>query len=273
MAQHKLAVGGVTISCEERGQGIPLVLVHGFPVDHRMWDAQIEALANEFRVIAPDLRGFGSSTIELADVESGVAMERYAADVLATLDALGVAEPVVLAGFSMGGYVAWQIALRNGGRLRGLVLCDTRAAADAEQAAAARQKMAGDVLAAGNAAPALGMIEKLLSPETQEQRPEIVAAVRAMIERQSPEGIAAAQRGMARREDVRGKLGTILCPCLGIVGLGDAISPPAEMRDIVAALPAGRIEEIAGGHMTPLENPEAVTAAIREFALARSAEA
>lgn len=238
-----------------------------------MWESQIERLAGEFRVIAPDLRGFGKSTLAARDVETGVGMESYAADVIAALDQLSIPEPIVLAGFSMGGYVAWQIALRHRQRLRGLVLCDTRAAADAEEAASNRLKMAQAVVEAGDASPALGMLEKLLSPETQEQRPEVVAAVKAIIERQSADAIAAAQRGMARRDDVRDKLSNISCPCLGIVGQADVISPPQEMREIVAALPDARLVEIAGGHLTPMENAEGVTEAIREFARARSSEA
>lgn len=273
MAAHSLAANGVTINCEERGTGLPLVLLHGFPLDRAMWAAQIETLSSEFRVIAPDLRGFGKSSLAPGDAEEGVGMEKYAADVLATLDALGVTGPVVLAGLSMGGYVAWQIALRNLPRLRGLIVCDTRAVADAPEAAAGREKMAAAALAAGDATPALPMLEKLLAPETHSHRPEVVAAVKDMILRQSPQTIAAAQRGMARREDVRGKLKDIGCPCLGIVGTADAISPPAEMREIVAALPDARIAEIPGGHMTPMENAEGVTEAIREFARARSGEA
>jgi pimeloyl-ACP methyl ester carboxylesterase len=273
MAGHTIVTCGISIHCEDRGKGVPLVLVHGFPLDHRMWDAQIESLAREFRVIAPDLRGLGRSTLAPGDVNVGVPMNRYAADVLAALDALGIAEPVVLAGFSMGGYAAWQFALAYPQRLRGLILCDTRAAADAAEAAAARQKMAETVLAAGDATPALSMMARLLAPQTMEQRPEVVASVREMILRQPPEGIAAAQRGMARREDVRGRLNEIACPCLAIVGTADVISPPTEMRDIAATLPDARLTEIPGGHMTPMENPEGVTEAIREFAQSRSGEA
>jgi pimeloyl-ACP methyl ester carboxylesterase len=276
MAEHKVPIGDVTISCEVRGAGVPVVLVHGFPLDRAMWDAQISALALEFRVIAPDLRGFGRSPLGESSVATGpdgVGMDQHAADVVATLDALGVAEPVVLVGFSMGGYVAWQFALTHHQRLRGLVLCDTRAIADTEDAAANRLKMAKAVLEKGDASPALGMLDKLLSPETHEHRPEVVAAVKEMILRQSAAGIAAAQRGMARREDVRARLGEIRCPCLCLVGVADAISTPQEMREIAAALPDAKLEEIAGGHMTPMENAEAVTKAIREFALSRSGEA
>lgn len=270
MAEHMVPHGGVTIGCEVRGEGVPVVLLHGFPLDRAMWDAQISALAREFKVIAPDLRGFGKSTLEARDAEMGVDMQRYAEDVLGTLDALGVDEPVVLVGFSMGGYVAWPIALRHLDRLRGLAMCDTRAVGDAEEAAAGRRKMAEAVLSAGNAEPALGMLDKLLSAEAHELRPDVVKAVKEMMLRQSPEAIAAAQRGMARRPDVRGDLAKITCPTLCLVGQADAISKPNEMAEIAAALPDAKFVEVASGHMAPMENPDAVTEALREFARAVS---
>ncbi|HMP04997.1 MAG TPA: alpha/beta hydrolase, partial [Lacipirellulaceae bacterium] len=234
---------------------------------------QIERLASEFRVIAPDLRGFGGSLLADGDVDAGVAMDRYMADVWAALDALGATDPVVLVGFSMGGYAAWQGALRTPQRLRGLVLCDTRAVGDSAEAAAGREKLAAAVLAAGDASPALAMLPKLLSAETQERRPDVVAETTAMIERQSPEAIAAALRGMARRDDVRSRLAEIACPCLAIVGSADVISPPDEMRSIVEALPDARLVEAPAGHMAPMENAEAVTEALLEFARARCREA
>ncbi|HYO26176.1 MAG TPA: alpha/beta hydrolase [Lacipirellulaceae bacterium] len=269
MPEHKIPMEGASLSVEVRGAGMPVVLLHGFPLDRSMWAAQVESLSREFRVIAPDLRGFGKSTLRFADIDSGVSMERYAEDLIVTLDALSILEPMVLVGFSMGGYVAWQFALRHSQRLRGLVLCDTRAVADTDAAAAARLAMAETVLAASSAEPALAMIEKLLAPETRADRPQVAATVRDMILRQPSAGIAAAQRGMARRPDVRQQLQTIRCPVLGIVGTADVISPPEEMAELVALLPDARLVEVPGGHLTPMENPDAVTAAIRQFAQAR----
>jgi pimeloyl-ACP methyl ester carboxylesterase len=266
MAEHKVPLGSVTIGCEVRGDGLPVVLLHGFPLDRSMWDAQITALAQDFKVIAPDLRGFGKSSLESHDAERGVDMQKYAEDVLGMLDALGVKEPVVLAGFSMGGYVAWPFALKHLDRLCGLALVDTRAVCDAEEAAAGRRKMAEAVLAAGNAEPTLGMLDKLLSAEAHELRPDLVTAVKDMMLRQTPEAIAAAQRGMARRPDMRGELAKITCPVLCLVGQADVISQPNEMAEIAAALPDARFVEVAGGHMAPMENPVAVTEALRDFA-------
>lgn len=272
MALRQFNVEGVRLVCEDVGAGPPIVLLHGFPLDHTMWNAQIAELQTHFRVIAPDLRGFGASQLSDADAENGVGMERYAADVIALLDWLQVSEPVVLAGLSMGGYVAWQSVLRWPDRIRGLIPCDTRAAADADEPRAARFKMAEAAMQAGNSSPALAMIPKLLGAETREQRPEVEVKLRAMIERQSAEAVAAAQRGMARREDVRGKLDTIAAHSLCIVGVEDVISPPAEMHEIAVLLAKSGDDDVAlveiehSGHMTTMENPAAVTAAIAAFA-------
>jgi pimeloyl-ACP methyl ester carboxylesterase len=266
MAKNYLTIDGVELYVEDRGAGRPIVLVHGFPLDHAMWQAQIDSLSGEFRVIAPDLRGFGTSGLAPGDADRGVGMEQYAADVAEVLDALGVIGPVVLAGFSMGGYAAWQFALKWPQRLAGLIQCDTRALADTEEARAGRVKMAEAALAAGDSSPALAMLPKLVGKTTQASRPEIAAAVQSLIERQSAAAVAAAQRGMARREDVRSRLTQIACPALMIVGAEDVISPPAEMREIAAMMPSADVVEIAGaGHMTPMENSVAVTQAIAEF--------
>ncbi|MCA9260418.1 MAG: alpha/beta hydrolase [Planctomycetales bacterium] len=266
MTSHTLHRNGYSLSTLEYGEGDPVVLLHGFPFDGVMWDAQIAALQETYRVIVPDLRGFGTSTLAADDVGAGVDMRSYADDVAAALDEMGVDQPLTLAGFSMGGYVAWQFALHYRDRLRALILCDTRAAADAPEAQHGREKMAEACLDNRSSAPALEMLPKLLAPETLEQRPEVVDAVREMIERASPQAIAAAQRGMARREDVRHLLGEIDVPALCLVGRYDVISPIAEMQDMAATLPQGELVEIpAAGHMTVIENADAVSDAILAF--------
>ncbi|HEX6962695.1 MAG TPA: alpha/beta hydrolase [Lacipirellula sp.] len=272
MAQQQFNVDGVRLNCEDRGSGPPIVLLHGFPLDHTMWDQQIEALSSKFRVIAPDLRGFGKSMIADEDFDLGVSMDRYAEDVVELLDWLQVQEPVMVAGFSMGGYVAWQMVLRRPERVRAIIGMDTRAAADADEARSARLKMAEAAMLAGNSSPALAMIPKLFAPQTHENRPDVVERVRRIIERQRPEAIAAAQRGMARREDVRGRLDSISADSLCIVGVADMITRPAEMHEIARLLAKSGPDDVHiaevenAGHMSPMENPVAVTEAIREFA-------
>jgi 3-oxoadipate enol-lactonase len=282
-------IHGIDLACEDRGAGVPLVLVHGFPLDHSMWAAQIEALSAGCRVLAPDLRGFGRSqetgtvptpahddanekTLSGAgavpvSATGGVAtMEQLADDLAALTDSLGIAEPIVLCGLSMGGYVAMQFCRKYAARLRGLILCDTRAAADTPEVAAGRLAMAERVLSEGPAPLVEGMIPRLFAAETAQQRPDVVAALRQVMMSNDPRGIAAAARGMAQRPDATPTLGDIRCPTLVLVGEHDAISLPAEMRSIAAAIPHSQFVEIpASGHMTPLENPAAVNAALKAF--------
>ena len=264
-----LVVNGAEIAYVERGAGRPLLLVHGFPLDHTMWEGQIDALAAEegtaalpLRVIAPDLRGFGRSRPR----GEKVTMDEFADDLAGLLDGLGIREPVAYCGLSMGGYIAFQFWRKYADRLAALVLCDTRAGADSPQAAESRRAMAQRVLGEGPAPVAEAMLPKLLGESTQEQRPELVERLRTLIMAGDPRGIAAAARGMAERPDMTGSLSQIGCPTLVLVGQNDVISPPAEMRGMAAAIPDARFKEIsAAGHMSPWENPAEVNAAITEF--------
>jgi pimeloyl-ACP methyl ester carboxylesterase len=263
---NRAAISTIELAYIDRGTGPPVLLVHGFPLDHTMWSAQIDAIAARSRVIAPDLRGFGQSTLGSADPRAGVSMEQYADDLAELLDILEITEPIVLAGFSMGGYIAWQFVRKYAARLRGLIQCDTRAVADTEEARAGRLKMADHVAEWGSARVAEMMGPKLLAPRTFEQQPAVVAAVRQVVERTSPAAIAAAQRGMAARPDMTGLLPAIKVPTLIVVGAEDAISPPAEMKSISAAIPNAQFVEIPdAGHMTTMENASAVNTAMTQF--------
>jgi 3-oxoadipate enol-lactonase len=258
----RVQVGAVRFNVVEQGQGMPLVLVHGYPLDHSMWRGQLDGLADICRVIAPDLRGFGAS-----DVTPGtLTMEQMADDIAGLLDALKIKDPVVFCGLSMGGYVAWQFAQKHRSRLARLILCDTKAVADTAEAAAGRRKTAERVLAEGPGIAADTLLPKLFAPTTFKQQPQIVEETRQVILRTNPEGIAAALRGMAERPDVTSRLSKIDVPALLLCGQHDSISPPDEMRQIAARLPNARFVEIKdASHMAPLEQPEKVNAAIRKF--------
>ena len=264
-------LNGITLAYEVHGDGAPVVLLHGFPLDMEMWRLQIDELVKQYQVIAPNLRGFGQtpecqSTLAEGDATEGVSMRQYADDVLALLDELGITEPVVLAGFSMGGYAAWQFALNYPERLKALIACDTRAIADSDEAREKRQKMARLMQSAEDTEAATGMLSMLLSAAKQRHETGIAEQVREMILRQNPLAVAAAQLGMAARPDVTDQLKGIDCPALVLCGENDAISPPEEMRSIAEALPNAEFVEIpAAGHMTTLENPAAVNAAFGEF--------
>jgi pimeloyl-ACP methyl ester carboxylesterase len=258
----RVPLGDMELNVRVSGQGPPLLLVHGFPLDHTMWREQIEELSSGFQVIAPDLRGFGKS-----DVTPGkVTMEQMADDLARLLEVLHVDRPVSFCGLSMGGYVAWQFWLRHADLLDRLVLCDTRAVADTEEMARFRLETADRVLREGPAPVVENMMGKLFSEETVAHRQDLLEQTRQVMVGTDPEGIAAALRGMAEREDMRDRLGDIRVPTLLICGQFDVISLPEEMEQIAAAMiHADFVEVAAAGHMAPLENPTAVNTAIREF--------
>ena len=255
-------VAGIEMAFVDRGSGTPVLLVHGFPLDHSMWNAQIDRLSEAHRVIVPDLRGFGQSRAS----DEKVTMGQFADDLAALLDTLGIREPIVLCGLSMGGYIAFQFWRQYAARLRGMILCDTRALGDTPEMAAGRWEMADRVLREGPPPLVDMMMPKLFAAATVESQPEVVESLCRVMRSTAPRAIAAAGRGMAERPDATGWLPRIACPTLVVVGELDAISPPEEMREIAEAIPGARLVEIGGsGHMSPLEKPAEVNAAILEF--------
>lgn len=263
MGRH-VSIGKGELYVVEKGAGPPLLLVHGFPLDHSMWQAQIDVLSDQYHVIAPDLRGFGQST-DVADT-SILTMQQMADDLALLLNAIKMHEPVTFCGLSMGGYIAWQFWREHREQLARLILCDTRAVADSKEVARARQMMADQVRQKGTTFVADGMLPKLFADATMSTMPEVIESTRQVILSTPAATIAAVQRGMAERADVTQQLSTIDLPTLVICGEQDTISPVDEMREIAATIPGARFHVIEGaGHMPPLENPPAFHAALREF--------
>ncbi|MDG2382829.1 MAG: alpha/beta fold hydrolase [Pirellulaceae bacterium] len=263
MVIRKIELADFSLSMFEQGSGVPLLLVHGFPLDHTMWAEQCADLSVDYRVLAPDLRGFGSSDgIDVTEYS----MQCFADDLANLLDTVGVDEPIVFCGLSMGGYIAWQFWQHHRERLRALILCDTRAAADADEVARARRYMANHVMSEGTASLGAGMVTKLFSQATLDQSGPQLAQVRQVIAAAKPESIAAAQRGMAARPDMTEYLSQIDLPTLLIAGEEDVITTADEMRTISQQLPKSEFHLIAqAGHMAPTEQPQAVNTIIRQF--------
>ena len=258
----KVQVDDVTLNVCHEGSGRPLLLVHGFPLDHTMWRHQIAEFSREYQVIAPDLRGFGGS--ELGKGEYSQA--RLADDLAGLLLALEVTQPVIFCGLSMGGYVAWQFWDRHADRLEKLILCDTRAAADTAEAAQGRREAASNVIAEGSAGLVAGMLPKLFADATEGNSPESIRDTQSVMQGTSPETIAAALVAMADRPNMEPRLGEIRVPALLLCGEHDVITPVEEMRRVAAAMPTAEFQSIAeAGHMSPLEQPVDVNRAIREF--------
>ncbi len=258
-----VTMNGARLACWERGRRHPtaLLLIHGFPLDHRMWAAQLDGLSAHAHVIAADLRGFGRSSAMWA---RPLTMDQHADDLATLLDHLGIGRAVV-AGLSMGGYVAFAFWRRHRSRVQALVLADTRAEADSPQARGQRDAAAMRVREAGVAALAEEMLPRLLAPANL-ANPRLVAAMRAMMSAQPAETVIAALAGLRDRPDSRTTLPTIAVPALVLVGEHDVLTPPADAATLAAGIPNARLEVIpAAGHMSPLENPRAVNAALRRF--------
>lgn len=230
------------------------VLLHAFPFDGSMWDAVAGALrAHGHEVLAPDLRGFGGSPLGERPPDIGVLVD----DVLALLGD----RPAVIAGCSMGGYVALGLAARRPDLVAALVLIDTKATADPEQAREHRRRIA-DLAEAGEAW-STGMVDGLLGATTRRTRPDLVAHVEAALDAAPPRTVAWAQRAMAARPDTRGPLAMLTAPVSVVMGEEDTMSPLPEQELIREAAPHAQWRPIPGaGHLTPLEAPDAVAAAL-----------
>lgn len=250
-----------TIACEDAGHGTPVLLIHGFPLDREMWNDQLRGLSASARVIAPDLRGFGES----GPPPDVMPMEDYATDLAELLEILAV-DRAVVCGLSMGGYVALAFHARFPERTAGLVLANTRAGADSDAARAARLQNVKRAYAEGAGAIADAMLPKMLTDATRAARPALASGVRAMMARQTPDGLAAALRGMAARQDRTADLAGIAVPTLVVTGDADTLIPPSESALIAAAVPNARLVTIPGAaHLSNVERPEAFNAAVASF--------
>lgn len=253
---------------DDVGEGVPLLLLHAFPLSRRMWQPQLAGLADSCRLLAPDLPGFGDARESGGGAAAACLMEDMAAAAVARLDEAGVAAAVVC-GLSMGGYVALALYEVFRERVRGLVLADTRAAADDEAGRGRRLESARAVESGGPpalAALASSLVPRLIAPRTRTTRSELVAWLHREIAAAPPAGVAAAQRGMAERPDRTHLLPRIAVPTLVVVGEEDEITPPAESVILRDRIPGARLVTVAGaGHLSSLEQPEAWNAALREF--------
>ena len=254
-------VNDIQIAYTDAGIGRPVVLIHGYPFNRSLWNDQLAALSSSYRVIAPDLRGFGES-----DPAPGTAtMNVMAEDVALLLNHLGIARATI-AGLSMGGYVALAFYKQLPSRVRALVLADTRAHGDTEEGKQTRAQQAEKALNEGMAGIADAMLPKLLTPETVSKRPEVVKRVRDMMVKTKPEGAAAALHGMAEREDQTSLLAKITVPALIMVGAEDAITPVADSEKMHAAIPRSRLVVIENaGHVSNLERSEQFNDALLSF--------
>ena len=247
--------------------GRTLVLLHAFPLAAEMWRPQLEAAPAGWRFIAPDLRGFGQSSVD--DPIAPASIDAHASDLLALLDFLRV-DRVVVAGLSMGGYVAFALLRLAPERVAGLVLADTRPEADDDAARAGRDAMT-ETLARGGAAAVFGrMLPGLLGATTRSSRPEVVRRVRQLVLTQRPEAIRRAIESLKSRPDATPQLAAVACPTLVMVGDEDQITNVDSVRRMHAGIPDAEFAVIErAGHLSSVEHPHAFNAVLTRFLAAR----
>lgn len=238
------------ISYSDVGQGEPLVLIHAFPVDKRLWKPQQDGLASHFRIITLDLWGFGQSSAVQGQIAS---MEEYADEVKQLLDKLHIKQAII-GGESMGGYISLAFLKYYPERVKGLVLSDTNSISLTQQQKDKYYKTADDILANGSSAFIQDFLPKAVSKDASHQ---IRTYLLTIMNEQTPAGMAAAFRGIADRSNTSNELSEAKLPILIITGDEDQVLPPQQSYDMHELAKDSRLIVIAGaGHLSNLEKPE-----------------
>jgi len=243
------------------GSGPPLVLLHPFPANHDFWKPAAQALISRYRLILPDLRGHGDSGVG----EGSATMQKQAEDLARVLDDAQV-ERAPFVGVSIGGYVLFEFWRRYSSRVQVLVLCNTKAQADAPEARAARLQAAAEVTERGTEPFFESMLPKLIGKTTRSTRPDLVEGALRMMRKMSPQDVASVQRGMAERPDSVETLKTINAPTLILTGDEDILTGPAEAELMRRNIRGSRMNVIPkAGHYSPWEQPEEIGKLLRQF--------
>jgi pimeloyl-ACP methyl ester carboxylesterase len=251
-----LEINGIRLAYDRRGKGTPLVLLHGYPLDHQLWDEVVPLLQDQFDVILPDLRGFGGSST----VDSFYTMEDIASDIAGLLDFLGIPKAVIV-GHSMGGYVALAFARLYPERVAGLGLVSSQVLADTPAKREDRFKTAAEVADKGIAT----VVEAMTPKFTSDTRLQEFA--RNSMEQQQPAAYIGALKAMGERVDSTPLLSTMDYPVVIVHGDADNLIPIDRAREVQAALPSAYLVEISGaGHMPMMEAAEKTAEALRHFA-------
>jgi 3-oxoadipate enol-lactonase len=244
----------------DAGDGNAVVLIHAVPFNSLMYQPQLDALAGEARIIAPDLPGFGLSPMR--EIRS---LSDYAEAVVFLLDRLGV-DDVVVAGVSSGAYVAFDMIAPLGNRLKGLVIAGAVATPSTEQSPLERHRLAAEVESGGLDAASGEYIPMLLGWGPQRSRPGVISRLKERTLENTPQGVAAALRAIADRPDFSSILPEIRCPVLCLAGAEDPLTPPELVREMADRMPVSRVEIVVGaGHLVNVEAPEVFNRELAKF--------
>jgi pimeloyl-ACP methyl ester carboxylesterase len=255
-------IGTRKIPLRIAGAGKPLLFLHGFPLDSRMWSAATNELKTDFLCLAPDLRGFGAADEERKSFSVG----DLARDCFDLLNAIDIRQPIAVCGLSMGGYVAMQFMNDFSNRVSHIVLTNTRANADDSVGIQTRIQVASKALSQGTTAAVGAMMTKLICPRTEAAKPKVVELVKEMLHSTRPSTIAWAQLAMSERPSFLERMKGWKIPALCIAGSEDAITPPAVVEAIHCAIPNSQYLQIAhSAHLSPMEQPEIFASELRAF--------
>ena len=250
------------LAVEVAGQGELLLFIPGFPLDHRMWSAQIDFFSESFRVLAPDLRGYGKSSAQAGPVT----MHDLARDLIEMLDQLAPNQQVTVCGLSMGGYIAWQLVHHWPQRVARLILCHTRSAGDSPETARGRRIAIEGIRQSGPNGFLAAMLERLVAPQTKERNPEAVATIRQWMQEAPAESLVRTLDALAERPDATAWLEEVSCPTLVIAGSEDPITPAGEMRMMSERIRDAQFVLLDGvGHLSPCEMPERFNEVLQVF--------
>jgi pimeloyl-ACP methyl ester carboxylesterase len=253
--------GDAEIFYDVAGSGPPVFLLHPFPLHHEFWLPVAQSLSARYQLIMPDLRGHGESALG----DGPATMRKHAEDLKRLMEETG-ATRAPMVGVSIGGYIIFEFWRRFRERVRGLVLSNTKAAADSPEARATRLSSAEDVLARGTEPFFEGMLQKAPAETTRRSRPDLIRAALGMMRKMSSEDVAGVQRGMAERPDSLAMLKTINVPTLIITGDEDVLTGVGEAEVMKQNLPGAQMKVISkAGHYSPWEQPEEVGRVLRQF--------
>lgn len=254
---------GISLLYQLTGSGQTIVFLHPFPMDHRLWQSQVEHFSPHYQVLTPDLRGFGNSDGFGNHIPS---IEKMADDLNALLDALKITEPIVLCGLSIGGYVALRFAQKYFSRLCGLVICDSRAEADTDETKAGRDRMIAFAKEHTSAEIVQKVLSGLLGKTSLRTRPQLVERVQEIGSSQSQQAILDALAALRDRPDATAWLAKITIPTLLIFGEEDALAPSHVIETLCAGLPQSTLIKLPqAGHFSALEQPELFNTAVENF--------
>ncbi len=258
---ERISSGDAEICFDIAGSGPPVVLLHPFPVCREFWIPVSGFLSSRYRLIMPDLRGHGESSLG----EGPATMAKHAADVARLMTAAGV-DRAPIVGVSIGSYVMFEFWRQFRERVSALLLCNTKAGADSPEARAGRVQAAEDVLKKGTELFFEGMLSKVLAETTRRSRPDLVDGALRMMRKMSPEDVAEVQRGMAERPDSIPTAQTITVPALIITGDEDTATGAPEAEVMKQNIRGSEMKVVAkAGHYSPWEQPQEVGRLLRQF--------